>query len=92
MAKDGNTYYVSDGFHQIKCVFSDICMANFEEMYPSCIKLKDIVNMMICVYDYELQLVTPFKHKSNIIDSHYYRNQDNTKSDLIFRQNGKVSS
>ena len=49
-------YFVSDGFHSIKCAFSPICKENFERSYPSSIKIFNIVNMLICVHSYRLEL------------------------------------
>jgi len=43
-------------------------------MYPSCIKIENIVNMMVCVHNYELDIITPFTSKSNIIDKGFYLN------------------
>ena len=42
-------YFVSDGFNSIKCHFSDLCKESFDRMYPSSIKIYNIVNMLICI-------------------------------------------
>ena len=49
-------YFVSDGFHSIKCHFSEVCKESFERSYPSSIKIFNIVNMLICIESYGLEL------------------------------------
>ena len=47
-------YFVCDDFHCIKCIFSEQCKEAFERKYPSSIKIHQIVNMLICVQEYQL--------------------------------------
>ena len=49
-------YFVSDGFHSIKCCFSEICKENFDRIYPSSVRIFNIVNMLICIQSYYLEL------------------------------------
>ena len=72
-AKIDSEYYISDGFHQIKCQFSEECIKKFESKYPSSITFESIINMLVCVYDYKLILETPFKNRNSIIDSAFYK-------------------
>ena len=54
-------YFVSDGFHSVKCSFSQACREEFERAYPSSVKIHTIVNMLICVQSYKLELRFPTK-------------------------------
>jgi hypothetical protein len=49
-------YFVSDGFNSIKCHFSELCKESFDRMYPSSIKIYNIVNMLICIQSYSMVL------------------------------------
>ncbi|CDW81589.1 UNKNOWN [Stylonychia lemnae] len=49
-------FFICDDQHQIKCVFSNICKEKFEQRYPSSVKIYNIVNMLVCVQEYQLQL------------------------------------
>ena len=72
-ATSDTEYYISDGFHQIKCQFSKNCIDKFQSKYPGSIQIENIVNMLVCVYDYTLILETPFKNRNSIIDSEFYK-------------------
>ena len=52
-------YFVSDGFHSVKCSFSQVCREEFERAYPSSVKIHTIVNMLLCVQSYKLELRCP---------------------------------
>lgn len=52
-------YFVSDGFHSIKCQFSEVCRESFERAYPTSIRIFNIVNMLICVQSYFVELRCP---------------------------------
>lgn len=56
IAKDSNEYFICDDQHRIKCQFSQQCINKFEERYPSSVKVHDVVNMLVCLYDYTLVL------------------------------------
>ena len=32
--------------------------------------------MLVCVYDYEIELRTPFENRNNIVDCGYYMQKD----------------
>ena len=49
-------YFVSDGFNSIKCHFTEVCKETFGRMYPSSIKIYNIVNMLICIQSYSIVL------------------------------------
>ena len=49
-------YFVSDGFHSIKCCFSEICKESFNRIYPQSVRIYNIVNMLICIQSYYLEL------------------------------------
>ena len=52
-------YFVSDGFHSLKCHFSSACREAFDKAYPSSIRIFNIVNMLICVQNYYVELRCP---------------------------------
>tara|TARA_B110000285_G_C15107187_1_gene608728 strand:+ start:245 stop:652 length:408 start_codon:yes stop_codon:yes gene_type:complete len=73
--KPEEKFYISDGFNQIACEFSPKCVELFREKYPESVKIEDLVNMLVCVYDYELILKTHFNDKSNIVDNKFFMNE-----------------
>ena len=52
-------YFVSDGFHSVKCHFSNECKEAFDRAYPTSIKIFNTVNMLICVQSYFVELRSP---------------------------------
>ena len=50
---------MSDGFHSIKCHFSEVCRETFNRAYPTSIRIFNIVNMLICVQSYYVELRCP---------------------------------
>ena len=53
-------FFVSDGFHSVRCVFSDLCRKLFEHTYPESVNIAQIVNMLICVQAFRVELRVPF--------------------------------
>ena len=53
-------FFVSDGFHSIKCLFSERCKERFGEVYPGSVKIASIVNMLICVQSFRVEMRAPF--------------------------------
>jgi len=53
-------YFVSDGFHSVKCVFSDTCRQLFESTYPESVKISSIINMLVCVPNFRIELRAPY--------------------------------
>ena len=65
LSEDGQ-FFISDGFNQIQCEFSDACKAHFLNYYPPSLGITELVDMLICVENYQLNLQTPFKDTKNI--------------------------
>ena len=61
---DSNRFFVSDGFNQIECNFSDQAQQKFYEIYPQSVKMTDLVGMLICIFQYTLNLEIPQKNQS----------------------------
>jgi len=38
--------------------------------------------MLVCIYEYEILLETPFEEEKNIVDGSYYLNQNNGRNNL----------
>ena len=53
-------FFVSDGFCSIKCLFSDQCKEMFEQVYPSSVKISTILNMLICIQSFRIEIRAPF--------------------------------
>lgn len=66
------TLLVSDGFHSLPCVFSEECMLDFEDSYPSCIKIHEVTNMLVCVPDFEIILHSSFEDPQNVVDHKFF--------------------
>eukprot|EP00347_Sterkiella_histriomuscorum_P010986 403374183 len=56
IAEQDGDYFICDDQHQIKCVFSNQCKEKFEQCYPSSVRIYNIVNMLVCVQEYQLIL------------------------------------
>ena len=52
-------FFVSDGFHSIKCLFSDRCKETFGQAYPSSVKISTILNMLICIQSFKVEIRAP---------------------------------
>ena len=74
---------ISDGFCQIRCEFTENCMEQFRQKYPSSITIKDIVNMLVCIYKFQIVLETPFQ-KDRIIDNAFFTKSEK-KAQTIFK-------
>lgn len=57
---------ISDGFHSIKVNFTQECLEEMEDVYPSCITVQNLDYRLICVKDYEVELIVPFNDIENI--------------------------
>ena len=67
-------YFVSDGFHSIKCLFTEACRKQFSETYPDSVTIPSIVNMLICVQRFHLELrssLASFKRQASQASSMY---------------------
>lgn len=49
-------FFVSDGWHSIKCHFSKKCRKAFEELYPTSVRISNLVNMLIAVESFSVEL------------------------------------
>ena len=49
-------WFVSDGFHSVKCHFSQSCRGAFTETYPESVRIYDLVNMLICIEKCRVEL------------------------------------
>lgn len=49
-------WFVSDGFHSVKCSFSRACRDTFTENYPESVRIYDLVNMLICIEKCHIEL------------------------------------
>ena len=52
-------YFVSDGFNSIRCSFSRRCQETFKHTYPESVRIPIIINMLICVEKFRLELRAP---------------------------------
>ena len=50
---------MSDGFNSIRCSFSERCQDTFRHTYPESVRIPIIINMLICVEKFRLELRAP---------------------------------
>lgn len=63
---------VSDGFNSLPCSFSEECILDFEDTYPTCIKIHEVTNMLVCILDFTILLHTNFEDPANIVDHGFF--------------------
>jgi hypothetical protein len=73
--QDREGTYVSDGFNQIFCSYSEECKEKFKQFYPPSVFINDLNDMLVCVEKYSLKLATPFMDKANMDDGHWKSTQ-----------------
>jgi len=47
-------FRISDGSNTIQCTYSDECLRRFEDTYPSCVKITDLNNLVVCVQQFKM--------------------------------------
>lgn len=54
---------MSDGQFSIKCTFSDKCVRDFSDIYPSSLKVHNLSKMLVCVESFSLLLCSKLMQK-----------------------------
>ena len=82
-------WFVSDGFHSVRCQFSKKCRAKFSETYPESVRLYNLVNMLICIERYTVELRSTAKPASQQESFDLFK-RSSASSDVRFLKNLEV--
>jgi hypothetical protein len=63
---------VSDGYNSVPCTFSEDCIEDFEDNYPSCIKIHEVTNMLVCILDFKIICHSSFEDPRNVVDHGFF--------------------